>query len=662
MRLVDISFKKKIFLLLVFPILGFLGIGINSILSSIETNNEMEELTKYTALSSVYSELVHELQKERAATAGFLTSKGLKFSNKLPNQRKLTSEKLKKRSAYWQSNKFDGNNIQQLNSKIEHQLNQLMQIRKAVDEFAIATPDAISFYTKTNALLLSVSSITAEISANSEITKATGAYYDFIQGKERAGIERAVLTTTFASDAFAQGMYEKFITLVAEQNTYFAGFSVFANDKNRNTYQQGLNAPAIKEVAKLRSTAKKQASSGGFNVDPNYWFEQSTKRINILKNIEDEISHALLAHAQEIKNSAFKSLIYNLVSSIIMLLLVMVTSFYVVKGLHTQVTDLTAVMAKVNDDNDLTARAKYVGKSELGTVSIALNSTLERFSGAMSEISTSSKKLASAADETSDTCILNSQSLIEQQDEIGVIATAIEQLSATVKEVAGNTQLTADSAKEADGQAKSGTDVVQKSYHSIEKLAVEINNLAEKITSLHQSSNNITNVVDVIKSVAEQTNLLALNAAIEAARAGDQGRGFAVVADEVRTLAQRTQESTIEIENFISVLQTDANSAFEVIDNSQKMAEHAVGNSKDVEQALGEITNSVSNIFAMTEQVSVAIEEQATVTDDVAQSVINIEQKSQESTNGSAQITATAKEQAMLAAELKNIAVIYKVS
>lgn len=103
MRLVDISFKKKIFLLLVFPILGFLGIGINSILSSIETNNEMEELTKYTALSSVYSELVHELQKERAATAGFLTSKGLKFSNKLPNQRKLTSEKLKKRSAYWLS-------------------------------------------------------------------------------------------------------------------------------------------------------------------------------------------------------------------------------------------------------------------------------------------------------------------------------------------------------------------------------------------------------------------------------------------------------------------------------------------------------------------------------------------------------------------------------
>jgi methyl-accepting chemotaxis protein len=203
--------------------------------------------------------------------------------------------------------------------------------------------------------------------------------------------------------------------------------------------------------------------------------------------------------------------------------------------------------------------------------------------------------------------------------------------------------------------------VVQKSYHSIEALAAEIADLATRITNLHKSSSNITKVVDVIKSVAEQTNLLALNAAIEAARAGEQGRGFAVVADEVRTLAQRTQQSTSEIEDFIIALQTDANAAFNVIETSQNMANEAVVNSKNVEKTLEGITKSVSNIFSMTEQVAAAVEEQAMVTQDVAKNVVSVEQKSMESTTGATQIATTAREQANLATSLQYISATFKI-
>ncbi|KGJ87551.1 methyl-accepting chemotaxis protein [Colwellia psychrerythraea] len=662
MRLIDISFNKKIFILLFFPLLGFLGIGVNAIVSSLSINNEMEQLNRYTKLSSVYSELVHELQKERGMTAGFLGSKGVKFAYKLPNQREKTSNIEKKRLDYWQKNQFDNEKIQRLHDNINQRIKMLVQIRRNVDNLSIPLSEAIAFYTQTNELLLSVSSIISTISTNAAVTKETVAYYNFLQGKERAGIERAVLTGTFALGRFDQGVYQKFIRFLSEQNTYFYSFNAFASDENKRFYSQKQSEPSIKEVEQLRKIAIENANSQNINVDATHWFEQATKRIGVLKNIEDELTSSLLLLTKDTQDNAFNSLLYYLISSLVILFLVAIFSFYILKELHSQVVDLTCVMSKVSDENDLTIRAKFTGKSELGRISTALNATLEKFSGAMNEISTSSTMLAAAAEETSQTCEHNSQSLVEQQDEITLIAAAIEELSATVKEVASNTQLAADSAKEADDQAQGGASVVQDSYHSIERLAEEINNLALRITSLHESSTNITSVVDVIKSVAEQTNLLALNAAIEAARAGEQGRGFAVVADEVRTLAQRTQQSTSEIESFISALQSDANTAYSVIEKSQKMAENAVENSKNVEQTLAGITQSVSNIFAMTEQVAVAVEEQAMVTQDVAKNVINIEHKSMESATGSTQITTTAKEQAMLAVTLQDISTIFKIS
>ncbi len=658
MNLTDMSFKQKIIALLTLPILGFLWLSVSAISKGVETTSEMSSLNQLTRLSVVYSELVHELQKERGMTAGFIGSQGTKFVSELRAQRTSADNRRNQRTEYWQSAEIDLPQISRLNTEISQSLNQITSIRNRVDSQSIPLSEALGYYTKLNARLLSVSALIAELSSDATITTETIAYYNFLQGKERAGIERAVLNNTFSKNEFGPGMLVKFISLVTEQNTYFSNFEVLGNPDNVRFFEQQLNDRSVAEVEKLRDVAESKMS--GFDVDPVYWFAQSTARIVQLKKTENQLADSLIALTDQKTQQAQSAMMGSITMFVVITLFATFISFKAITDLTTRVKDLTRVLSKVRHDNDLTVRATYEGNSELGQISSSLNETLEKFSGVIDSLSQSSLTLASAAEETAQTCQYNSNTLVEQQDQIGLIATATEELSATVSEVAAKTQQTASSAKLADEQSQAGLSTVQHSYQSIETLASEINGLAEKITHLHESSNNINSVIDVIKSVADQTNLLALNAAIEAARAGEQGRGFAVVADEVRTLAQRTQESTLEIEGFISSLQSDVQTAFNVIDNSKKMSSRAVEDSRGVEQTLQDISGAVSEIFSMTEQIATATEEQAVVTQDIAQNVVAVEQKSTESTTGATQIAATAKEQAELATSLKELSNTFK--
>ena len=655
----DISFKNKIFILLALPLIGFLWLSIFTIKQNYIVNAEMKNLSHLTRLSITYSELVHELQKERGATAGFLGSQGKKFASELNKQRLVTDSKIASRIAFLVDNQFEQKVILALNQDIASQLDSLENIRSKVSRLEIDSAKAISYYTDLNAKLLSVSAVITDLSTNANITRQTIAYYNFLQGKERAGIERAVMSSTFVLNQFNEGTFVKFVSLVTQQNTYMANFLAFTDPENIRYYQKQMDHPAIKEVIRLRKLAESKIS--GFDVDAVHWFQQATLRIGQLKKTENQIANNLLLFSENAHSSAFNTLLKDVVVTLLLLVLVAGITFVSIKDLSSRVRELTYVMGVVRDKSDLTVRTKLQGNSELGQISKALNLTLEQFSNTINEMSNISLTLSAAAEETSTTCEYNAQTLTEQQESICVIAAAVEELSTTVKEVASNTQGTADSARVADNQAQDGLEVVQRSYLSIEELSKEIDSLAQRINSLHESSGNITKVVDVIKSVAEQTNLLALNAAIEAARAGEQGRGFAVVADEVRTLAKRTQESTAEIESFIGSLQSDVNSAHRVIEDSQQKAEVAVENSKNVEHTLQEITASISHIFSMTEQIATAIEEQSVVTQDVAQNIVNIEHKSTETTAGASQIATTAREQACLATTMQGLANKFRV-
>ncbi|WP_430624229.1 methyl-accepting chemotaxis protein [Pseudomonas entomophila] len=234
-------------------------------------------------------------------------------------------------------------------------------------------------------------------------------------------------------------------------------------------------------------------------------------------------------------------------------------------------------------------------------------------------------------------------------------------MAATVQEVARNAEQASHAATNADDEARTGDKVVSEAISQIERLAHEVHRSTEAMTLLQQESQKIGSVMDVIKSVAEQTNLLALNAAIEAARAGEAGRGFAVVADEVRGLAQRTQQSTEEIEGLIASLQNGTQQVAEVMNGSRSLTDSSVELARKAGGSLESITRTVSNIQSMNQQIAAAAEQQSAVAEEISRSILNVRDVSEQTAAASDETAASSVELARLGGHLQTLVSQFRV-
>jgi len=311
-----------------------------------------------------------------------------------------------------------------------------------------------------------------------------------------------------------------------------------------------------------------------------------------------------------------------------------------------------------NGSGDLTRRLPHQGKDEVGKIVDAFNIFIGQLQAIISDVVRSSAKLNNTAEGMLGVVKGAEQGMLKQQGETMQVATAMNQMSATVQEVARSAASAAESAEKANKEAAQSKQVVTQTKqaisvladevekaafttatqpafeHSISVLADEVEKAAQVIHHLEADSVNIGTILDVIRAIADQTNLLALNAAIEAARAGEQGRGFAVVADEVRSLASRTQDSTQQIKAMIEKLQSGANSAVTVMETGRAQAQRSVQQATQAEASLEMITADVGTINNMNMQIATAAEEQSAVGEEINRNIHNINQVTEETSRG----------------------------
>lgn len=300
-------------------------------------------------------------------------------------------------------------------------------------------------------------------------------------------------------------------------------------------------------------------------------------------------------------------------------------SWFLVRQMFHPMHELHLAMRNIASGNgDLTHRLLVTQGTEIGQVADAFNAFVRKVEQIVSQIAISAAHLGELSSYLEGAAAHTNEGMSRQQQEAAQIALAINQMAVTVHGVAESTQQAAQSARHADEQASHGRKAMSSINSEINALVSEVAKASEVVQRVEEDTIRISTVLDVIRGIAEQTNLLALNAAIEAARAGEQGRGFAVVADEVRSLAQRTQQSTQEIQAMILSLEQGVRATVNVMHLSRERAAESVNRVNVAGQTLGAITDAVDTITAMNNQIATASREQSNVTEEINRNIVHI--------------------------------------
>ncbi|MFT5757418.1 MAG: methyl-accepting chemotaxis protein [Alteromonadaceae bacterium] len=640
----NLTIRYKLLAITLIPLLLALVFIFNNLYKNYQVFADMQQAQSLGTLNQVASELIHELQKESGFSAGYLSSKGQKFSTDLADQLMKTEQQ---RSLYQQiltsftSTDYSEKLISLL-SVIEVQLNALSDIRLGVNKQRLHQDEMNDYYTGLNRSLLTINRLISTLMHDQQISRQMNAHLYLLQNKELAGIERALLSQAFAAKKIPIKMYNQFVNLLAQQDVYLALFLDLATKEQAKLFADTLTGDAVKEVARIHKTVLKNKKS--LRINPNYWFANTSTRIEKLKTVESTITQQLTESIISAKELAYFNLLFLMAVAVIALVISFTISIYLLRQIGGQIRSLSNAMTEVQEHSDLNAHAEVKSQDELGMLAGNFNKMVVHLSALTTNVRNASQQLSQTVAEIHQVILTVDKEVSAGLNQTEMVVVAVNELDATVQEVAANCLGTADKSKSAHDAAITAELLVKEANTSIDQLCEQINQSKMIIKRVADDSTEIGSILDVINGVAKQTNLLALNAAIEAARAGEQGRGFAVVADEVRSLALKTSESTSRIQAMIEQLQSRSQEGVKAMLSSEDYANTTVNGFSGLFEQLKNITFKSSELSDMNLQNAAATKEQSATVDEVNRNIEYI-QRSYHSTNKKAsQLKQTAKD------------------
>ena len=595
-----LSIKSKVLLIVFMSLAMVFYFVVKELVTHFEFEKNKTKLETLINLSENLSALIHETQKERGANAGYLGSHGKKFSKILPKQRVLTNKRiqiLKEELSKIDFAKFPPKLKEDINVLMGY-LNKLPSIRNKVTNFELTVPQEVKWYTKMNAQILRIIGLTATNSPNEKIAMDLAAYTSFLKAKERAGIERAVLSGTFAANKFLPGMYTKFITLVAQQKAFINDFLTFANPEMKKMYFSVIVKPPFKEVDKMRAIAVSHYKTGGFGVDAVYWFKTITKKINYLRQIDKNIAKITSKDLNSIHDSAIIDFIIGTIIAIIVIFL----SYMIVKSFSLQLQSLKRLILMIAENRDLSLDIRIYDNDEFGEIRKALREFLGNLHEVMIRATSSSTENKNVSTNLQNTFDLITKNTKEERQIVTDTVKKADNIKEILQEDVEDSNEVKNSIIAANNNLKNAVKIIENTVNSIQSNSENEFELANKLHQLSQDAEQVKDVLVVIREIADQTNLLALNAAIEAARAGEHGRGFAVVVDEVRKLAERTQKSLGEIDATINVIVQAINGASDDMSNNIENVKIITDKTVDVQQKIESVSDEMNVVVEKVEQ------------------------------------------------------------
>ncbi len=600
----------KLILMLLLPVVGLFYFSITGIWTKLEISSEMSSLNDLSNLAVRISAFVHESQKERGRTGGYLGSKGLEFSNELLKQKNDTNQKLNTLTGFLKD--FDKTDLgEAFNKTLNHAvvlIDKLQDKRQAIKALKITGSDAISYYSEMNAAFLDIIKEISKVSQNAEITILASAYVHFLLGKEKAGMERAVLTSAFAVDHFSEGKFAYFSSLVIEQKVYDDIFFSLATTKQKDFYRRSIRGKAIEEVKRMRKTAFAKANTGQFDLKANHWFNMITEKIDLLKKVEDQLSKDLNSKAIKLKSAAQFELIFYLSLTG----LVVITAFYLVytisHGIIRQLGDEPANIEKIAhriSEGDLTIEFNSIAKEDSG-VFAAMNLMTSNLKQIIGSIIDAASQLAATSEQINASASNLSEGAESQAASVEESSASTEELVSLIRAVSEHTFTMRDKSKLSLKEAKA--------------YKINIQKVSEEMVNINHSTKTIGDIIKVINDIADQTNLLALNAAIEAARAGEHGKGFAVVADAISSLANRSAESTKKIEKLIKESVEMMNTGVKSVQMATESFESIIHTIEENDHIVNDITKSSEEQYKGSEQIQKSTEEISNLTQNASAS------------------------------------------